>query len=101
MKTPKTLDKDTFVTIIANKINFAKKDVYDMLDAMTEVLEESVASETPIKVRGLGELKFSPIRARDGYDPFTGKKIKLKPSMKIIFELAENIRFKHKTHKTK
>jgi nucleoid DNA-binding protein len=88
-----TLDKDAVVSLIAERESFAKKDVKTILDSLIQIFEESALSETEISVRGFGKLTFSVLPARKGYNKQTGEMIDLPPVKRILFRLAENIRF--------
>lgn len=88
-----SVNKDRFIEILADRAGFTKGDVRIILDTLVEVFEDAVQNETEINVRGFGRLSFSVLPARKGYDGFKGKSIDLPQTRRVLFSLAENIRF--------
>lgn len=86
----KAIDKDGLIDIIAKRSDFSKGDVKVILDTIISVFEEAVKTNTEIKVRGFGHLYSQILPARLGKD-----KIQLPETIRVIFRLAENIRFSH------
>jgi nucleoid DNA-binding protein len=88
----KSLDKDALITLIAHRLDFAKRDVKDILDELIKVFEESSLSNTEISVRGFGHLKFQQLKERTiTKGKYAGRV--LPPVKRITFKLAEGIRF--------
>lgn len=85
------INKESLVRLIANKARFTYGDVRIILDALIEVFEESVSTETPINVRGWGKLYFQTLPERKGSKLVSDGK-KLPPAKRVVFRLAKNIR---------
>jgi nucleoid DNA-binding protein len=87
-----TIDKDLLIKTIAQRADFAQKDVRVILDELIKVFEESALSGTEISVRGFGRLKFQQLKERTiTKGKYAGRV--LPPVKRITFKLAEGIRF--------
>lgn len=82
------MDKDGFVEIVAQKSGFTKGDVKVILDTMISVFTDCVKKGIEVRVRGFGHLYSQIIPARLGKD-----KVQLPETTRVIFKLAEGIRF--------
>lgn len=83
----RVITQDEFITILADRVGYTKKDTYDFLKALIFVFEYCVRQEIQLKVKYFGTLVFGNIKARKGND---GRM--LPPTRKIYFRLADNIR---------
>ncbi len=82
-----TLNMDDAITLIADKKNFTKGDVKEILEGLVWLMEESVKKGKTLKIYGFGKLysQVIKIKGKDGEEPATTKR--------NIFKLAKNIRF--------
>lgn len=85
------INRDEFVSQIASRAQFTKKDVNLILDTIIEILIEAVKENAIILVRGFFKLYTQKIPARKGKDG-----ISLSPTTRVILRLAEPIRFADK-----
>lgn len=85
------IDKDAFIEIVAKRTGFIKKDVKEILDAMINVFVESVINNIEIKIRGFGKMYCQIIPPRLGKN---GQE--LPEAKRVIFKLAETIRYANK-----
>ena len=82
------INRDAFVSEIASRANFTKKDVEIILDVMRDIFIDAVMNNGVIKVRGLFKLYSQVLPARKGRGG-----ISLPPTTRVIMRVAENIRF--------
>ena len=85
--------KDFIDHVAANAgIKISKKDAEAVIDATFNALAESVRAENRFAYPGFGTFTVRERRARDGRNPQTGKKIKIKASKTIGFKPAPALR---------
>jgi nucleoid DNA-binding protein len=87
----KTINTDEFISSIAKRASFAKKDVQEILNAIVAEFENAVENGDTIKVYGFGKMYSQPIPPRKGM-----KGQDLPETQRVIFRLSENIRYKNK-----
>jgi nucleoid DNA-binding protein len=88
----KSLNKDQFIQILADKKGFTKSDARALLDGVIEIFEQSVKDETSISIRGFGHLKFQHLKERKiTKGKYAGTV--LPPAIRVTWKLSENIRF--------
>ena len=97
----KIITTDEFVELLSKKASFTKKDTKDFLNALIEIFEEAVESETILKIYGFGKLVFQNIDERKvkSYTTKNGDSVPektLPPTKRVTYKLAENIRYRHK-----
>lgn len=85
------LDKDGFISKVAQKAMFTKSDVRIILDKMIEVFEECVEDNVVIKIRGLGKLTIKVIEPHEGYNAVKGEYQQFQESKRVNFKLSANI----------
>ena len=85
--------KDFIDHVYANAgIEISKKDAEAVIDAAFGVIGESVRAENRFACPGFGTFTVRERPARDGRNPQTGKKIKIKASKTIRFKPAPGLR---------
>ena len=85
------LNQDEFISDIAQRAGFTKGDVKLIFDTIVKLFEEYARKGTVVKLRSLGKLYYQTIPARKGRN---GED--LPPTTRVIFRLAENIRWADK-----
>jgi len=87
MAVKKAMTKAQIVTALADKVDLSKKQVNDVLAALTELAyKEAKAGFT---IPGLGKLVVVARKARMGRNPATGETIKI-PAKKVLkFRIAK------------
>ena len=71
------MNKAELAAEIANRTNNTKKSVEEMLQALTEVVVETVAKGDRVTLVGFGTFSVSKRDARTGRNPQTGETIKI------------------------
>jgi DNA-binding protein HU-beta len=71
------MNKAELVDAIAIRTEFTKKDVDEMLAALTEAIIEAVAGGDKVTLVGFGAFEPRQRQAREGRNPATGKPIKI------------------------
>ena len=85
--------KDFIDHVAANAgIEISKKDAEAMIDATFSAIGESVRAENRFAYPGFGTFTVGERPARDGRNPQTGKKIKIKASKTVSFKPASGLR---------
>ena len=85
--------KDFIDHVSANAgIEISKKDAEAVIDAAFGVIGESVRSDDRFAYPGFGTFTVRERQARDGRNPQTGKKMKIKASKTVAFKPAPTLR---------
>lgn len=66
------MNKMEFITLVAEKAGFTKKDTTAVYDAMMEAIAETLIKGEDIKLLGIGTIRRKVKPERTGYNPFTG-----------------------------
>jgi DNA-binding protein HU-beta len=72
--------KSEFVDQVADRAGLSKKDASDAVDAVLETIEETLKRGSDVSFSGFGKFSVSQRSAREGRNPATGDKIKIKAS---------------------
>ena len=88
------MNKVELVTAIVAKlandyeVQMTKKDTTAMVDALVEVVVETVADGEDVKIAGLGTFTVTERAAREGVNPATGAKLHIEASKSPKFKAA-------------
>jgi len=74
------MTKSDFITKIAEKAHLSKKDTNKAIDAMIEVVTETLAKGEKIQLVGFGTFEVRKRAARVGRNPQTGEEITIPAS---------------------
>jgi nucleoid DNA-binding protein len=85
------LNRDDFITEIANRAKVTKGDIELILEIIISVFADVVRENAILKVRSFGKLYTQKIPKRAGRDG-----VVLPTTTRVIFKLAENIRYAEK-----
>jgi len=77
------MNKPEMVAIIAEKANISKKNALNSLETVVQCIHDALKSEKGmIRISGLGTFKCLSLKARNGVNPRTLKKMKI-PAMRV------------------
>ncbi len=79
------MKKAELVSAIAGKTEVTKTDIEKVLSALGDVIVENV-KEGDIAIPNLGTFKLRTNKAKDGINPATKEKIKIKQSFGVAFK---------------
>ena len=94
----KPIAKPTTVTLkqigaaLAEQHAMPKKQAAAVLDDMVALIAKELKKGSRIRIGGLGILQVRKRPARDGRNPATGEKIKIKASKKVGFRVAKELK---------
>lgn len=83
------MNKGELVDAIAEKAGTTKKQTDTILSALTETITETVSSGEKVVLVGFGSFEARERQARDGRNPRTGKKIKIKATKTPVFSAGK------------
>jgi DNA-binding protein HU-beta len=76
-----TMGKKQVVNAVVQKTGLSKKDTEETIDALLEVITESIRNNKKVNFTGFGAFMVTLRKARVGVNPKTGEKIDI-PAMK-------------------
>jgi nucleoid DNA-binding protein len=90
-----------FIRIISQRAGFTQGDVKEIYNAIVEMFEESARDGVELKLKGFGKLYYQMLDERNvsgytGSDGVFHPPVTHPPTTKIVFRLAENIRYADK-----
>ncbi len=86
------MNKSELVAAIAKKSELSKKDSEKALVATIEAITETLAKGEKIQLVGFGTFEVTKRAARDGVNPKTGAKIKIKASKAPKFKAGKALK---------
>ena len=88
------MTKKDFIDHVSAKagMEIAKKDAEAVIDAAFRIIGESVRAESRFAYPNFGTFTVRERQARDGRNPRTGKKIKIKASKTVAFKPSPALR---------
>ena len=88
----KAYKKDDFVSLVSEKSGFNKTDSVKALDAVLQSLEHVLADGDSVNFVGYGSFSVSQRAAREGRNPKTGEKMKIKASKAVKFSSGKKLK---------
>ncbi|WP_440994159.1 HU family DNA-binding protein [Cysteiniphilum litorale] len=88
----KSYKKDEFVALVSEKSGLNKTDSAKALDAVWQSLEDVLAKGDSVSFVGYGSFSVSQRAAREGRNPKTGEKMKIKASNAIKFSSGKKLK---------
>lgn len=73
------------IELLAEKHSMTKKDAETFVKGMFELIEEALATEKYVKVKGLGTFKLIEVESRESVNVNTGERIEIQGHTKISF----------------
>jgi len=86
------MNKAELIESIQEKLGSSKDDAAQALQAITDSIFEGVKKDEVVQIIGFGTFKISKRAARDGRNPQTGEKIKIKASKSIKFTPSAGVK---------
>ncbi|MDR0426510.1 MAG: HU family DNA-binding protein [Clostridiales bacterium] len=83
------MNKSQFIKAVAAKTEMTAKDVAKIVDAIPEVVEETIKDGDKIQVTGFGVYALKTKSAREGINPRTKEKTLIKASKVPVFRFAK------------
>lgn len=71
------MNKAELVEKVAGEVGLTKKDVNNVVDAMTSAITDSLANGEKVTLVGFGTFQVQKRKARQGVNPQTGQKISI------------------------
>ena len=86
--------KNEMIEDLATKTGLTKNECEKVFNATFEIFKDELAKGEKVSVAGFGTFKIIERKARDGRNPLTGEKIKIKASKSVNFKLSTAIKDK-------
>ena len=83
------MTKSQLLATLSEKTELSKKDVANLLDELATLAYSEVKNGGEFVVPGFGKLVKAHRKARDGRNPATGEKIRIKAKTVVKFRLAK------------
>ena len=74
------MTKSEFVDQVADRAGLSRKDAQEAVDAFLDTVEDALRRGSDVSFSGFGKFSISNRSARDGRNPATGEKIRIKAS---------------------
>ena len=88
------MKKFEMIEDLATKTGLTKNECEKVFNATFEFFKDELAKGEKVSVAGFGTFKITERAARDGRNPLTGEKIKIKASKSVNFKLSTAIKDK-------
>ncbi len=86
------MNKSELVAAMAEKSGLAKKDAEAALNAFTESVADALKKGDKVQLIGFGTFDVAERAAREGKNPLTGEKIKIKVSKAPKFKAGQALK---------
>ena len=86
------MNKSELVAAMAEKAEMSKKDTEKVLKAFEEVVTNELASNGKVQLVGFGTFDVAERAAREGRNPLTGAKMKIKASKAPKFKAGKALK---------
>ena len=83
------MKKTDFVALVAEKGGLSKKDAETAINAYNEAVIEALKAGEKVQLVGFGTFEPRHRAARDGFNPLTKEKIKIKASVNPSFKAGK------------
>ena len=88
------MKKSEMIEDLATKTGLTKTECEKVFKTTFEIFKDELAKGEKVSVAGFGTFKITERKARDGRNPLTGEKIKIKASKSVNFKLSTAIKDK-------
>ena len=85
------MNKADLVNLVAARTELTKTDVALVVDAAIETIVDSVVDDKKVSILGFGSFEPRDRSARQGLNPKTGEKIKIKGKNVVSFKPSKNL----------
>lgn len=86
------MNKKDLISKIADKTSLTKKDVEAVIDGITEVITESLASGEEVNIAGFGKFLTRKRAARTGRNPQTGEEMQIAETTSPAFKPGKKLK---------
>lgn len=86
------MTKKELVSAMAEKTEMTKKDTETMVNAIVEVISETLANGEEVAIAGLGKFLIKERAARSGRNPQTGEAITIAASKAPAFKASKTLK---------
>ncbi len=86
------MNKSELVSAVAEKAEITKKSAGEAVDAIVEVISETLGQEESVAVMGFGTWKVVERAARTGRNPQTGEVISIPASKAPVFKAGKALK---------
>jgi len=86
------MNKKELVAAVADGADLTKDDAGAAVDALFETIEKVLKKGDEVRIPGFGSFKVTRRSARDGINPATGKKIKIKATNVPKFQAGKGLK---------
>lgn len=86
------MTKTELVAEIGRHVNFSQAVVKDIVNAFCDVVEDQLCLGEDIIIQGFGSFKRVITKERNGVNPKTGEKIKIKSKKKVSFKAGKRLK---------
>jgi len=76
------MNKAELVEVVSDKTGLTKKDVRNVVDALTETIADALSMDEKVTLVGFGTFQVMERKARRGVNPQTGEEIQI-PAKKV------------------
>ena len=80
------MTKSEFVEVISKKTGFTLRDTSTFVNAFTEAVTDALAKGRNVTLTGFGKFYVRDRAGRNGVNPKTGEKLKIKPHKAPLFK---------------
>lgn len=88
------MKKSEMIEALATKTGLTKTECKKVFNTTFEIFKDELAKGEKVSVEGFGIFKITARATRDGRNPLTGEKIKIKASKSVNFKLSTAIKDK-------
>ncbi len=87
-----TLTKDQIIEKVRHRNGFSRKKSAETVEAMLEIMKESLASGDDVLISGFGKFCVKEKKERKGRNPATGDAMMLAPRKVVTFNCSGKLR---------
>jgi len=86
------MNKKELVNEVSGKVGITKKEVGNILDAITEIIRKALSRREKVTLAGFGTFRVLNRKARRGRNPQTGEELQI-PAKKVAkFKAGKNLK---------
>lgn len=86
------MTKSNIIDELAKRTGFKKKVAESVVDALFDIIEESLASGEKVQISGFGTFELRERGARNGRNPFTGEPMVIGPTRHVPFNIGRTLK---------
>ena len=88
------MKKAEMIEALATKTGLTKSECEKVFNATFDLFKDELAKGEKVSVAGFGTFKITERAARDGRNPLTGEKIRIKASKSVNFKVGSEFKSK-------